>query len=625
MAPWWSRFLSRPQPPPPPPPPPLNRDALVIAGVALAIVALAIVFLRRAAHRNRCHILQPGVSPSLLASTECLKDGFASRKLPADGIDVLVIGSGISGLLTAALLSKLGYKCVVVEQHDQAGGSTHTFEEAGFEFDTGLHYVGDVLGILLNAGTSGAPIEWACTGHVVDEVVCGSERVPIRHPKARFLEELHEHFPKERRAINAYARKLDSAKLALGSRLVLKLVPLWLVQILLPLCRTLLPLTTTHDTLAALTSNQKLINLLSYVWGTFGLPPSRSPFAMTAIIQTHYFNGGFYPVGGCSQLAAKLVPTITNAGGKVLVRAPVEQLLFDKQGGRCIGALIKGHSVHAKRVVSAAGMLNTLKLLPEPERARVVGEGKGGGGSPLLRDGPPLRCDNAGGDDGTIEPSNAFAYLFVGLESGGSDALATTLPKHNMWVLPSWEHERDSALPRSIPDADAHPMLLFISSPSAKDPSWSARYPGKHTLVALAPTRFEYWSERGGARLHHRGATYDAFKARMQERMLEEVLVQLPDIRPHVKHVTLGSPLSNNFFLGTSWGEAYGLEHSARRFEATYLRPTTAIPGLYLTGQDTFTDGVAGGALSALVTASVVDPRVALSNAGSLVALGAAG
>ena len=328
-------------------------------------------------------------------------------------------------------------------------------------------------------------------------------------------------------------------------------------------------------------------------------------------------------VGGCSQLAARLVPTITDAGGRVLVRAPVTRLLFDAPGGRCVGAVVKEREVRAKRVVSAAGMLNTLRLCPAEERERL---GLFDAAHAPLRDGPPLRCDNAGGDDGTIEPSNAFVYLFVGLEGG--DELAAALKPHNMWVLPSWEHEADSALPRTIASADEHPLLLFISSPSAKDPSWSARYPGRHTLVALAPTRYEYWSERselGGGRVHHRGTTYDAFKQRMQERLLASTLAQLPAVAPHVKHVTLGSPLSSNFFLGTAWGEAYGLEHSARRFDAPGLRASTPIPGLLLTGQDTFTDGVAGGALSALITASVIDPRVPLKNAGMLAALGTAG
>ena len=40
-------------------------------------------------------------------------------------------------MTTAALLAKAGKKCLVLEQHDQAGGCCHTFIEKGFEFDCG--------------------------------------------------------------------------------------------------------------------------------------------------------------------------------------------------------------------------------------------------------------------------------------------------------------------------------------------------------------------------------------------------------------------------------------------------------------------------------------------------------
>ena len=89
----------------------------------------------------------------------------------------------------------------------------------------------------------------------------------------------------------------------------------------------------------------------------------------------------------------------------------------------------------------------------------------------LLRDGPPLRCDNAGGDDGKIEPSNAFAYLFVGLHAGDPEEQATleaALMRHNLWAGSTWDHEIATAMPRDIPSAAEHPMFLFISSPSAK-------------------------------------------------------------------------------------------------------------------------------------------------------------
>ena len=104
-----------------------------------------------------------------------LRDGFTKRKIPSD-LDVIVIGSGISGLATAAFLSRVGKKVLVVEQHYIAGGCTHTYEDKGFEFDTGIHYIGNVHKYkpILDCITKN-PIRWQQMGYKDYEIQHGSE------------------------------------------------------------------------------------------------------------------------------------------------------------------------------------------------------------------------------------------------------------------------------------------------------------------------------------------------------------------------------------------------------------------------------------------------------------------
>ena len=53
-----------------------------------------------------------------------LADRFEIEKIPAD-LDTIVIGSGMSGLSCAAVLSRMGQRVLVLEQHYVAGGGSH--------------------------------------------------------------------------------------------------------------------------------------------------------------------------------------------------------------------------------------------------------------------------------------------------------------------------------------------------------------------------------------------------------------------------------------------------------------------------------------------------------------------
>lgn len=64
---------------------------------------------------------------------------------PGGRFDAIVIGSGIGGMGAAALLAKAeGWRLLVLERHYTAGGFTHTFHRPGFEWDVGVHYIGQV-------------------------------------------------------------------------------------------------------------------------------------------------------------------------------------------------------------------------------------------------------------------------------------------------------------------------------------------------------------------------------------------------------------------------------------------------------------------------------------------------
>jgi all-trans-retinol 13,14-reductase len=65
----------------------------------------------------------------------------------------------------------------------------------------------------------------------------------------------------------------------------------------------------------------------------------------------------------------------------------------------------------------------------------------------------------------------------------------------------------------------------------------------------------------------------------------------------------MGTPLTNQFYLGCLDGEGYGLDSNASRYsEIDMLRPKTAIKNLYLTGQDICTLGFTGALMGGILT-----------------------
>jgi all-trans-retinol 13,14-reductase len=121
---------------------------------------------------------------------------------------------------------------------------------------------------------------------------------------------------------------------------------------------------------------------------------------------------------------------------------------------------------------------------------------------------------------------------------------------------------------------------------------------------------FDWYQRWQGSRWRKRGADYEALKAGVTARLLEQVYARLPRLRGKVDVVEASTPLSAAHFSGHPRGELYGLDHTPARYRVP-LHPRTPIDGLYLTGADLATCGVAGAVLGGLITASaIVGPQV---------------
>ena len=120
--------------------------------------------------------------------------------------DTIIIGSGMGGLTTAAILSKEGQKVLVLERHYTAGGFTHIFKRKGYEWDVGIHYIGEVqrensmLKKLFDYVTDGE-LKWADMGEVYDRIIIGDKSYDLVKGLENFKKQLIDYFPEEKDAI----------------------------------------------------------------------------------------------------------------------------------------------------------------------------------------------------------------------------------------------------------------------------------------------------------------------------------------------------------------------------------------------------------------------------------------
>jgi len=142
-----------------------------------------------------------------------------------------------------------------------------------------------------------------------------------------------------------------------------------------------------------------------------GMTPSRSSFGIHAVMMHHYFNGGYYPIGGAEVFANSLIPVIERAGGTIKLRAGVRELLVED--GHVAGTRLEhGTEIRAPRVFSDAGARNTVGMLPsamrESEWAREIL---------------------------SLAPSVCHFGLYLGLEG---DIRANGASPSNHWIYESW-------------------------------------------------------------------------------------------------------------------------------------------------------------------------------------------
>ncbi|MCS7067037.1 MAG: NAD(P)/FAD-dependent oxidoreductase [Meiothermus sp.] len=265
---------------------------------------------------------------------------------------VVVIGAGVGGLTTAALLAQAGLEVTVLEHHTYPGGSAGTFWHRGFRFDAGATLLAgfDEAGVFTRLERRLGvrfPVRRLAQGQTLMEVWLPDGRVvPRPVGRAHELEAQEQAFGRGVRGFWAWQARRAEALWGLAQglpfppanaqelrRLLHKGLP-WalghladLPGILADLLRRTAAHAPANPAFRRFLDAQLLIAAQTDAGGTYAL------FGAAALDLPH--RGPAMPLGGMGAVAETLAEAVRRYGGRVLYRHRVERLWLRR--GRVVG------------------------------------------------------------------------------------------------------------------------------------------------------------------------------------------------------------------------------------------------------------------------------------------------
>jgi prolycopene isomerase len=242
--------------------------------------------------------------------------------------DVIVIGSGIGGLVTATQLAAKGAKVLVLERYIIPGGSAGYFEREGYRFDVGAS-------MIFGFGTEGTTNLLTRALAAVDQTLetvsdpCQIHyhlphnlELKVHRDYEQFIQELSDRFPHEKVGIRKFYDECWQVFNCLNAMELLSLEELgYLLRVFFehPLaCLGLvkyLPQNVGDIARRYLRDPEllKFIDMECYCWSV--VPADQTPMINAGMVFSDRHYGGInYPKGGVGQIAQKLVEGLEKAG-----------------------------------------------------------------------------------------------------------------------------------------------------------------------------------------------------------------------------------------------------------------------------------------------------------------------
>ena len=475
--------------------------------------------------------------------------------------DVIVIGSGIGGLVTASQLAAKGAKTLVLERYLIPGGSGGSFRREGYTFDVGASMIfgfgekGHTNLLTRALGDVGQHCETVPDPAQLEYHLPGGLNVAVDRDYEAFIARLTGLFPHEAKGIRAFYDTCWQVFNCLDAMPLLSLEdPAYLAKVFFkaPLaCLGLarwLPFNVGDVARQHIKDEQllKLIDMECFCWSV--MPADLTPMINAGMVFSDRHAGGInYPKGGVGVIAEKLVAGLESHGGAIRYKARVTEVLIEN--GQAVGVkLADGETIQARRVVSNATRWDTFA-------------GVGSVRQPLVDAAHTPKAERTWRR--RYKPSPSFLSLHLGVD-------ASLIPEgfhcHHL-LLEDWAAMEDEQ------------GVIFVSIPTLLDPSLAPE--GRHIVHTFTPSDIQAWKGLSPS-------AYKAKKAADAARLVQRLEAILPGLAGAIRHQEIGTPRTHRRFLGRMGG-SYG-PIPALRLPGLLPMPfnRTGLQNLYCVGDSCF-------------------------------------
>lgn len=478
-----------------------------------------------------------------------------------NGKSVVIIGGGLGGLFTGALLAKEGYHVTVLEKNATVGGGLQTFRRDGAVFETGMHMLGGMrrggsvrkicqyLGIYDQLQL--CPTDADCMDSITYLGADKTFRIP--EGRERFTEYFISEFPHEAQGIRDYVEALyriadevdffflrpESGNLFTHSEQFL-----WAAD----------------ELIDYYIKDVRLREVLAYMNPMYGGIAGKTPAYVHALINVLYIGGQDRFIGGSQQLADALARLIEKGGGQVLRNQQVTAIHVDNER-RCTSVTTASGDYQADYYISAihpqqlVGMTDA-GAFPKAFRERVA----------------------------SIPNSYSAFTVYVKLRPGA-------FPYINHTCYFQDDFGRGWKLGEYDPVDEAWPHGFMYMTP-----------PGATTMIINCLMPFSAVRRWEQTTVGRRGQDYEEWKQLHVEHVFRRMEQLHPGFRAAVDHLWASSPLTIRDYYGQPEGALYGVSKDCHDMMRSQLPIWTKVKNLLLTGQNVNLHGICGVPLTAVNT-----------------------